>query len=342
MGDKLGVAVIGYGFMGTTHLSAWKLVEEAEIKAVMGRTLPKVKEVAEKFNATAYNNLEDILKRDDIDIIDICTPTYTHAKYAVSSMNAGKHVLCEKPMALSLKEADEMINASKRNKVKLMIAHVLRFFPEYMKAKELVDNGSIGEPVIARAYRGGPMPTWSPWFTEKEKSGGIAIDLAIHDVDFLIWAFNKDVEKVYAKVDRLIHKDVSAEDFALITMKFNEGGIALVEASWALPQRFPFTMKLEIDGTEGMISLDNQSTVPVKLITNESVEGFSPETLPWRPSVHPFPIDPYYREIKHFIESILKDKPPMTDGEVSKKSLAVCLAALKSSETNSPIMLREV
>lgn len=339
MTDKLGVAVLGYGFMGTTHLSAWRHIDECEIKAVMGRTLEKVKKVAEKFGIDAYNNFEDVLKREDVQIIDVCTPTYTHAKYAITSMNAGKNVFVEKPIALTLRDADAMTEAAKKNKVKFMVGHVLRFFPEYMKIKDLIDQGMIGDPIIARTFRGGPIPEWSPWFLDKSRSGGVVVDLAIHDIDFLMWAFNRGVEKVYAKVEKLVHKDITAEDFALITLKFEGGGIALVEANWALPKKFPFTMKFEVDGTKGMIRSDNQSPVPVKLITNESTEGFSPETLPWRPSVHPFPVDPFYRELKHFVDCIKEDKTPMTSGEVARKSLEVCLAALKSAELNAPVKL---
>jgi len=339
MSDKLGVAVIGYGFMGTTHISAWRYIDDCEVKAVVGRNLEKAKEVAKKFGIEAYKDAEEVLRRKDIDIVDVCTPTHTHANYSITSMNAGKHVFLEKPIALSLKDADAIIETAKKNKVKLMVGHVLRFFPEYMKAKELIDQGMIGEPVIARTFRGGPIPEWSPWFLDKTQSGGVAIDLAIHDVDYLIWVFNKRVERVYAIINRLVHKDISAEDFALINLRFEDGGTALVEANWALPKMHPFTMKFEVDGTKGMITLDNQSPVPVKLITNESISGFSPETLPWRPAVHPFPVDPFYRELKHFVECIKEDRTPMTDGVVARRSLEVCIAALKSSELNTPIYL---
>ncbi|MEM1517884.1 MAG: Gfo/Idh/MocA family oxidoreductase [Nitrososphaerota archaeon] len=339
MSDKLGVAVIGYGFMGTTHISAWRYIDDCEVKAVVGRNLEKAKEVAKKFGIEAYKDAEEVLRRKDIDIVDVCTPTHTHANYSITSMNAGKHVFLEKPIALSLKDADAIIETAKKNKVKLMVGHVLRFFPEYMKAKELIDQGMIGEPVIARTFRGGPIPEWSPWFLDKTQSGGVAIDLAIHDVDYLMWVFNKRVERVYAIINRLVHKDISAEDFALINLRFEDGGTALVEANWALPKMHPFTMKFEVDGTKGMITLDNQSPVPVKLITNESISGFSPETLPWRPAVHPFPVDPFYRELKHFVECIKEDRTPMTDGVVARRSLEVCIAALKSSELNTPIYL---
>jgi predicted dehydrogenase len=339
MPDKLGVAVIGYGFMGTTHISAWRYIDDCEVRAVVGRNLEKAREVAKKYGIDAYNNIDEVLRRRDIDIVDVCTPTSTHASYSVASMSAGKHVFLEKPIALTLKDADAIIDASKKNKVKLMVGHVLRFFPEYMKAKELIDQGMIGEPVIARTFRGGPIPEWSPWFLDKTQSGGVAIDLAIHDVDYLMWIFNKRVERVYAVVKKLVHKEITAEDFALINLRFENGGTALVEANWALPKMYPFTMRFEVDGTNGMITLDNQSPVPVKLITNEIVGGFAPETLPWRPAVHPFPVDPFYRELKHFVESIKHDKTPMTDGEVARRCLEVCIAALKSAELNAPVNL---
>ncbi len=339
MTDKLGVAIVGYGFMGTTHLSAWRYINECEVKALIGRNIEKVREVSKKFGVEAYNNIDEVLKRKDIDIVDVCTPTSTHASYSITSMNAGKHVFLEKPIALTLKEADAIIEASIKNNVKLMVGHVLRFFPEYMKAKELIDRGMVGEPVIARTFRGGPIPEWSPWFLDKNQSGGVAIDLAIHDVDYLMWIFNSKVKRVYGVVRKLVHKDITAEDFALINLRFENNGIALVEASWALPKMHPFMMNFEVDGTNGMISFDNQSPVPVKLITSESISGFSPESLPWRPAVHPFPVDPFYRELKHFVECIKEDKTPMTDGEVARRSLEVCIAALKSAELNMPVNL---
>jgi len=146
------------------------------------------------------------------------------------------------------------------------------------------------------------------------------------------------VSRVYAKVKKLASRN-TGDDFALITMKFERGGLALVEASWALPKNYPFATNLHIDGTKGSIFLDNQSPIPVKITTNDKSEGFSPESLPWRPSIQSFPLDPYHRELEHFRECILQDKTPVTTGEVSRMALEVCLAALESSEKNLPVAL---
>lgn len=339
MSSKLGVVIVGYGFMGTTHLSAWKMIPEAEVKAIVGRNIGRAQEVARKHGVKAYSDLSEALEREEVDVVDVCTPTHTHAEISLKAIREGKHVLVEKPMALSLKDADAMIEAARSKGVKLMVAHVLRFFPDYAKAKELVDQGVIGELVASRAFRGVPFPDWAEWFKDKDKSGGVTLDLAIHDVDYLMWCFGSKVDRVYAKVDRLVRREATAEDFALITLRFKGGEVALVEASWAVPRKLPLTTALDLIGTKGMITLDNQSTIPVKLITSEAVETFSPGTLMWRHATHPFPIDPYYREIKHFVECILTDKEPVTSGEVSRKSLEVCLAALESAEQNRPVKL---
>lgn len=333
----IGVAVLGYGFMGTTHLAAWKMMEGCSVLGLWGRNRAKLEEAASRYGVEPITELDNILKNDKIEVVDICTPTYTHVELAVRALEAGKHVLVEKPMALNLGEADRMIRAARKNGRKLVVAHVLRFFPEYMRVKELVDGGHLGEITSLRAWRGGPAPEWSPWFMDLEKSGGVAVDLAIHDVDYAIWVNGGLPSRVYAKIVNLVHKEYRVHDFALITLRFPTGSIAVIEANWALPKTYPFTMKLEIDGSKGVVQLDNQTPIPLKMWTGDKVEGFAPETLPWKPGVHPFPLDPFYREIRHFVECIIQDRKPITDGEEARKSLATCLAAVESSEKGAPV-----
>jgi len=333
------VAILGYGFMGTTHLAAWRMIDDCTVLGLWGRDRARLNDVASKYGVRAYESFNQIINDKEVDIVDICTPTYTHRKLAVEAMEAGKHVIVEKPMALSLEEADDMISTSRRTGVKLMVAHVLRFFPEYMKTRDLIEQGLLGELAVIRAWRGGPAPEWSPWFMDLRKSGGVTIDLAIHDVDFAIWINKCRPSEVYAKVTNLIHQPYDIHDYALITLRFPTGCIAFIEANWALPKSHPFTMKLEVDGAKGMIHLDNQSPTPLRLWTEAGVEGFSPETLPWKPVLHPFPLDPFYRELRHFVECIREDRNPITDGVEARKSLETCLAAVRSAAENLPIKL---
>jgi UDP-N-acetylglucosamine 3-dehydrogenase len=337
---KMGVAILGYGYMGSMHFDALKLVEEAPVVGVWGRNPASAKEFAKERSIKAYDSLEQVLRDDEVEIIDVCTPSDSHADFSIRGLEAGKHVLVEKPMALSLREADRMIDAVERTELKLMVAHVLRFFPDYMKMKEMVDAGAIGEIAVARAFRGGPLPPWTmSRFGDVKRSGGAVLDLSIHDVDFLIWSFDEPVTRVFAKAERLVHRDITAHDFALINMRFDGGGIALVEGSFALPRQFPFTMKIELSGTKGMLQLDNQTPTPVKLYTETITQGFAPETLHWEPTLHPLPLDPFYREIRHFVDSIIHDRKPMTDAEESRKSLEVGLAAFRSAKEHAPVKL---
>jgi UDP-N-acetylglucosamine 3-dehydrogenase len=233
-----------------------------------------------------------------------------------------------------------MIDAAERGDLKLMVAHVLRFFADYMKMKEMVDAGKIGKIAIARGFRGGSLPPWTlSWFTDMKKSGGAVLDLSIHDVDFEISCFKEPVERVYAKVGHLTHKDMTANDYALINMRFEGGGLGFVEGSFAMPRQFPFTMSMELSGTKGTLQLDNQTPAPIKLYAEEGAQVFAPEALRWQPTVHPLPLDPFYREIKHFVDCVVRDETPLTDGRESRKSLEVCVAALKSAKDAAPVKL---
>jgi predicted dehydrogenase len=338
MSRTLGVVVVGYGFMGSTHLAAWRLVPEATIRAVVGRNREKAAQVAEPYGAAVYGSLDEALAQEGVDVVDICTPTHLHEEQAVRAAEAGKHVLVEKPMALTLKQADRMIAAAREAGVKLMVAQVLRFFPEYMKAAEVVFNGAVGEPVTARCLRAAPLPGWGSWFTREEESGGVMLDMAIHDVDFLRWVFRDEVDRVYAQALR-VQAGVETDDHAYLLLHFKGGGIAHVEVSWAVPGNYPFTMALDLIGTQGRVAFNNHEPIPVTVLAKGETAHYAPESLPWRPMVHPFPIDPYYREIRHFADSILQDREPAASGEEARRSLEVCLAAKLSAREGRPVDL---
>jgi len=338
--EKMGVAVVGCGFMGNVHLNAWSMIPEAKVVALVDIRPNMAKGVGRKFKAKVFRDLDRAMKEADVDVVDITTPTFTHRDHVIKAVQAGKQVMVEKPFALTLKDVDQMISAVHKAGVKLMVAHCIRFFGEYAKIKELVSQGSIGEPVISRGLRAGPLPTWGTrsWFLDQEKSGGVGIDLAIHDIDFTRWCFDDKVKTVYAKVGRLAHKKGVCDDHALFILRFEHGGIAHIEASWAVPRQYPFTTYFEIAGRKGFLSVDNSSVAPITVMSNGKVERISPETMPTVPGM-PFPIDPYYREVRHFVDCLENGKEPLTNGEEAKKSLEIALAGIRSSKTGSVVKL---
>jgi myo-inositol 2-dehydrogenase/D-chiro-inositol 1-dehydrogenase len=316
------------------------MVPEAKLMAISDVRGKAIAKEARKFKTKVYKDYHEVLEREDVDVIDICTPTDTHPKVAVDAAKAGKNILLEKPIALTLREADKIIGAVEKVGVAFMVAHCMRFFSEYVKVKELLDDGVLGEPVIARALRAGPLPGWGvkSWFKEQKRSGGVAVDLAIHDIDFLRWSFNQEVSRVSAKVGRFVRKDATMDDHALMILRFEKGGIAHIEASWAVPQQYPFTYAFELSGTKGFVSFNNHDPVPVTLMSKKETIEYAPNTEKWVEGM-PFPIDPYYKEIRHFADCLLKGGIPLTGGREARKALEISTAARLSSKTGKPVNL---
>ncbi len=200
-------------------------------------------------------------KRYNLRYLSVSAPGYTHKEIAVESARNGKHIFLEKPMALSLRNVRESINAAEKSRVKLFVGHCLRYWPGYVRVREAVCRGDIGEPRTARTYRLGIFPR-SLWYGYMEYSGGVVVDMAIHDIDFLRWVLGP-VKRVYGVGGRYTKSAVDAIDHAMYFLEFESGAIAYGEASWAMPSTFRFTTYLEIDGSKGLLSVDNRSTVSV-------------------------------------------------------------------------------
>ena len=341
MPERLGVVLVGTGF-ATQYLHLPRLVQipQAHPVAIVSRNMERAKVLARQFGVEAcYTDLDEALKRDDVHLVDINVPTYLHKENVVRAAAAGKHVLCEKPMAQTLAEADEMIEAAKRAGTKLMIAHVLRFVPEYLKVKELADAGCLGNVVAARAVRiPGPGYPWEGmpkesralphWKAEAAKGGGI-LDLQIHDIDYLRFLFNTQVETVCAVGGRLAEKTVDALDHAFANIKLRDGRVWHVTSSWVRPIECPFIQNLELYGSEGYLVLDNLNSPPLTLYSNDGTVS----------RIEPRGTDGIHAEIQHFVNCILHNKAPSISPEDSRGSLEVSLAVAKSIETMKPVTL---
>jgi len=264
-----------------------------------------------------------------VDIVDVCTPTYTHKDIVLRCLEHGKHVIVEKPISLRLSDAREMIRKAGNSGLKLMVAHVLRFWGEYVLAKRLISEGAVGEPSVARAYRQSAFPSWAweNWHDYLEKGGGVFVDMSIHDVDFLRWSLG-EVEEVYAQGGTYVRRNASSHDYTHALLKFRSGAIAYVEGSWIMPEDYPFTTFLGVAGTKGMLHVDNQSTATVSLHRRGRVEKLTP-----------FDKDGYYLELQAFADSVVNDTPPPVSGEEGLRTLEVVLAALKSVLTGEPARL---
>ena len=187
----LKVGIVGTGGISTSHLNGWANIPEAELTAACDIRPEQVDPVGEKYGCRVYYDLDEMLRQERLDVLDICLPTYLHADTAVKAIEQGLHVLTEKPISLHLHDVQRVYGAAKRKGVRVMVAQVLRFWPEYVRLKEAYDRGVYGKLLSGSMTRLGNTPKWSwdDWMKDPERSGLVPFDLHIHDLDFMIYAF---------------------------------------------------------------------------------------------------------------------------------------------------------
>jgi len=332
----LKVAILGAGYMGQVHAAAWSKIPYAEVKIIYSRRIEKAKSLAKKYSAEYTTSWREAIERSDIDIVDVCLPTFLHKNVTVEALSREKHVLLEKPMAVNLEEAYEIIKASRRSKAKIMVAHCLRFFPEYSKIKRKVDEGVLGEVFSIRAFRQSSFPAWGSeaWFKDPEKSATFFADLLIHDFDYIRWLISAEPKRIVARfIPRPVHSFVKPADYGIAKIFFENKVVAHVEGGWAMPNSWLFTMAIEVYGEKGVLEYNSVSSLPVLTFKRNSIE-------PARPDLNLG----YELEIKHFAECIVKNKEPMVTLFDAYKALEMSLAAYKSALLKGPISLplREV
>ena len=299
------VGIIGTGAMGRTHAESWTALG-VEIGGVVSRSLNSAETFATQYSSRAYTTLEAML--DAVDVIDICTPTHLHHPMTLAAARAGKHVICEKPLARTLAEADEMIAVCAKQGVKLMVAHVLRYFPAYADLQARVANGTIGELGEIKLARLSSGPV-AAWFYDQAQAGGMILDLMIHDFDYARW-IGGDVSQVHINT----MGRSSAEggiDFASVTLTHDGGIISTVDGSWANPAPYFRTM-VELSGTTGSLTYDSHALT----------DGVVSE-------------DPYTIQLRAFRDHIIDDEPLIVSAEDGRQALAIALAALDSAEKNT-------
>lgn len=317
--------------MGRTHAEAYAALPNAELVAVCDARRESALELASSHGAQACADLAEALERFEIDVVDICTPTPTHLDYIKTAAAAGKSVCCEKPLARTIGHAQEAIRVCREAGVTLFVAHVLRWFPEFRKLRDLVAEGAVGEPVIARTSRGAPYPRGvGDWFADVKQSGGVVLDMVIHDFDWLRWLFGK-VKRVYAR--GLYESGIPHIDYALITLRFESGVIAHVEANWARPSGFLATA--EVAGTEGLVSFSSAESVPL-VIERRAADGErAGVTVPESPTS----VSPYHAELEHFIECLETGRETDVRPEDGLEAVRIGEAALRSIGTGQPVAL---
>lgn len=326
------VGLVGPGGMGSYHASQWK---QLPVDLVGFYSLPdgSSQRAAKTFGGQAFESLEELFQ--NVDIVDVCTPTYAHAEIVLAAAAAGKHIVCEKPLARHLKDAEAMIAACKAANVRLFVAHVVRFFPEFAQAKSVLDSGALGKLGVIRSVRGGDFPRPNDWYGDFEKSGGVIVDLAIHDIDYLRWC-SGNVERVFAR--GLSFSNIHAMDHALITLRFASGAIGHIEASWAFPPG-SFRTELEIAGDGGIVQVDSSTTVPLTATLRQDPTAAAGGEITIPGGFTAPADDPYRRELEHFLRCLDDGSEFLVTPEDALAALKIALAAIESVRTGRAVEL---
>ncbi|WP_114576411.1 Gfo/Idh/MocA family protein [Saliphagus sp. LR7] len=325
----LRIGLLGRGFMATVHALRYAEMEDVEVVGVASPSEPTEFAADYAKGATVHDDALAMYDAEDLDAVDVCTPTHTHRDLVVPAAERGIDVLCEKPLERTIEDATEMVEAADEAGVTLMPGHALRFFPEYATARDRVREGDVGEPGNARTLRQSPYEDRPDWFADDEKSGGALLDLAIHDVDFLRWTLGP-VERVFAR-----RKRWDGNEYALATLRFESGAVGHVDARWPNRSDLPFKTAFEIAGPEGLLEFDSEDVAPIEVRSTT-------ESEPSRdPIEEPLEKDPYRLELEAFVASVRGGEPPITADE-GLASLAVALAAVESAERGEPVAPAEV
>ena len=299
----MNIGVLGSGFMGGTHARAFVKLPGINVVAVSSRSLDKAKKLAAEVGAAATTDDMAIINDPDIDAISNTLPTHLHKQYTVAALQAGKHVLLEKPFALHVADCDTMIRAKKKSGKILMIAHVLRFWPEYVALEKFVRSGALGKPISAVASRLSQRPAWADWFRNPDESGGAVLDLLIHDLDAMNWIFGKP-QTVYAHGRET---KPGSWDHILAVVDYGKAQ-GLIEGSQFMPPGYPFTMTLQVLCESGRVEFGFRAGgVSVEMGGGASLTAYAEDKAY---SLESEAGDAYERQIAYFVDCVSHNRSP--------------------------------
>ena len=323
------VGIAGTGTMGEVHAAAWRSTD-AELIGCTSARLEQAEALARRYQMRVFSDYAELLNA--VEIVDICTPTPLHKPMVLQAAKAGKHVICEKPVALTPQDARTMILACKEAGVRFFVGMVVRFFPQYRLAKELVANGQIGRLGVLRLKRVSYVPQKSPdnWYVDPTLSGGMVVDLMIHDFDYSRW-LGGEVERVYAQRSRSVG---GPAQYVQAILRFRSGAIALVEGGWAYPPGV-FRTALDLSGTDGLIEWNSDQPSPVLTFLPSKPNDTTPVGLPESGLGQ----DPYAAEIQHAYRAIQTGTDFEVTAEDALEALRISRAAEESLSSGRPVLL---
>jgi UDP-N-acetyl-2-amino-2-deoxyglucuronate dehydrogenase len=339
---KLGFGIIGMGNISTFHAKCIQHIDTCELIAVCSRSEDKAKKAAQEYDVPYYANYVDLISRNDIDVISICTPSGMHLEPALAAAQAGKHVLVEKPIEITLERADQIIKACQKANVKLAVIFQNRFGKAAKRLRDAVQQGLLGKLILGDAYikwhRTQEYYDTGGWRgTLKGDGGGALINQSIHTIDLLQWIMGP-VKAVYGKVATSTHQ-IEGEDLGLALLTFENGAMGIIEGSTSIYPGFP--ERLEIHGEKGSVILEGGriktwgiqgvKPKPKELLADEKSGGASDPMA--------ISFEGHLAQYLDFIDAIEYDREPLISGIEGRKSLEIVIAIYQSSKEGRSVQL---
>ena len=344
MANPVRVGLIGSQFISAIHAEALQRCAAARILAAASPTRAHVEAFAQKFGIPrAYTDYRQMLALGDLDMVVIGAPNHLHCQMTLEAAAAGKHVVCEKPLCLNLAEADRMIAACRDAKVKLMYAEELCFAPKYVRLKQLLESGALGQPTLLKQSEKHDGPHAAHFWDVERSGGGVTMDMGCHAIEFFRWILARPrIASVYAQMSTQIHgSKTTGDDNAILILEFENGCVAMAEESWT--KLGGMDDRAEVYGSKGVAYADlllGNSIATYSAVGYDYAVEKAGSTVGWSFTIYEeawnygFP-----QEMAHFVDCVQNDKPPLVSGEDGRAVLEVIFAAYESAGTGRKVKL---
>jgi len=334
---KLGAAIIGCGWVAEEYVKAFKNDQRSQVRALVSRNSANAQRYRDRYDlkCTIETDASKMLQQEDVDIVVVCTPHNVHTEYVVAAAEAGKHIIIEKPVALTAQDVRKQLDAVRKNKVKTVVGFVLHWNPLLMTIDRLIEQGVFGDifmvevDYLHRIW----MTTDLKWYGSREISGTALLTAGIHAVDALRWFARSEAEEVFAYQVKT-ENPIEYPGTISVNVKFKDGKIGRTTTTF--DAKMPYRFNIGIYGTEG--TLRNNEIFAPKVFAGQSDFAEIPCALPDSGDVthHPFA-----GEVSHFLDCIINDERPFPDLEDAAQTHAVCFAADLSAESGRPVAISE-
>ena len=344
MNHKVRVGLIGSQFISSIHADALKPCADAELFAVASPSKNNARDFAKKHGIpNHFKDYRKLLEMDEIDMVLLGVPNHLHRQVTVDAASAGKHIVLEKPMCLTLAEADQMVSACAKAKVKLMYAEELCFAPKYVRLKQLLDSGALGDPVLIKQSEKHDGPHAQHFWDVDRAGGGVTMDMGCHAIEFFRWILGRPaIKSVYAQMGTHVHgSKTRGDDNAIIILEFANGVTAIAEESWT--KLGGMDDRAEIHGSKGVAYAD--------LLHGNAIETYSAtgydyavekagSTVGWSFTIYEELWNyGFVHELAHFVDCVKHDKQPLVTGDDARAVMEALFAAYESAGTGRKAML---